>query len=122
MKKIVCPACGGETKRNGRTSSGRTRRRCKSCGASTTQSHDNTARLLKLFVEWLPSRLTQGELGMPARTSRFRAPWPTLPTCDEAHHVVYVDRLRMGRAAVLLIACTDDHVCFVKSLSTVSSS
>ena len=115
MKKIMCPACGGETKRNGRTSSGRTRWRCKSCGASTTQRYDDTAKLLKLFVGWLLSKRSQEELGMPARTfrqltSRFWSLWPVLPICDEVHHVVYMDGLWMGRAAVLLIACTDDHV------------
>jgi len=115
MKKMMCPACGGETKRNGQTSSGRTRWRCKSCGASTTQRYDDTAKLLKLFVGWLLSKSTQGELGMPARTfrhltSRFWSLWPILPICDEVHHVVYMDGLWMGRAAVLLIACTDDHV------------
>ena len=111
MKKITCPACGGETKRNGRTSSGRTRWRCKSCGASTTQSYDNTAKLLKLFVGWLLSKRSQEELDMPARTfrqltSRFWSLWPVLPICDEVHHVVYMDGLWIGRSAVLLIACT----------------
>ena len=115
MKKIICPACGGETKRNGHTSSGRTRWRCKSCGASTTQSYDNTAKLMKLFLGWLLSKHSQEELGMPAKTfrhltSRLWSLWPILPICDEVHHVVYMDGLWIGRRAVLLIACTDDFV------------
>lgn len=33
-----------------------------------------------------------------------------LPICDEVHHIVYMDGLWIGRSAVLLIACTDDHI------------
>ena len=100
---MKCPACGGETKRNGRTSSGRTRWRCKSCGASTTQRYDDTPKLLRLFLRWLLSKGSQEELGMPARTfrqltSRFWSLWPVLPICDEVHHVVYMDGLWLGRA------------------------
>ena len=64
MKKILCPACGGDTKRNGKTSSGATRWRCKACGASTTQRYDNEPKLLELFLRWLLSKKTQGEFGM----------------------------------------------------------
>ena len=63
MKKIMRPACGGETKRDGRT-----RWRCKSCGASTAQRYDDDAKLLKLSVRRLLSKRPQSELGMPART------------------------------------------------------
>ncbi len=70
MKKILCPACGGDTKRNGKTSSGATRWRCKACGASTTQRYDNEPKLLELFLRWLLSKKTQGEFGMPGRTFR----------------------------------------------------
>ena len=64
MKKILCPACGGDTKRNGKTSSGATRWRCKACGASTTQRYDNEPKLLELFLRWLLSKKTQGEFVM----------------------------------------------------------
>ncbi|MCR5583274.1 MAG: IS1249 family transposase [Eggerthellaceae bacterium] len=115
MKKMKCPACGGDTKRNGRTSSGRTRWRCKACGASTTQSYDTTPQDLSLFLDWLLGKRSQSEMGMPARTfrartSRFWSIWPVLPVCDEIHHVVYADGIWLGRSAVLLIARTDDHV------------
>lgn len=84
MKKILCPACGGETKRNGKTSSGATRWRCKSCGASTTQRYDNSSKLLKLFADWLLAKKTQSEMGMSARTfrrqtARFWKLWPLAP-------------------------------------------
>ena len=88
MKKILCPACGGDTKRNGKTSSGATRWRCKACGASTTQRYDNEPKLLELFLRWLLSKKTQGEFGMPGRTFRhltnkFWDLWPVAPVCDE---------------------------------------
>ena len=115
MKKILCPACGGETKRNGKTSSGATRWRCKSCGASTTQRYDNSSKLLKLFADWLLAKKTQSEMGMSARTfrrqtARFWKLWPLAPVCDEVHHVVFVDGIWLGREAVALIACTQEHV------------
>ena len=101
MKKILCPACGGDTKRNGKTSSGATRWRCKACGASTTQRYDNEPKLLELFLRWLLSKKTQGEFGMPGRTFRhltnkFWDLWPVAPVCDEVHHVVEVDGLGPG--------------------------
>ncbi|EFV32110.1 type-2 histone deacetylase 1, partial [Eggerthella sp. 1_3_56FAA] len=115
MKKILCPACGGDTKRNGKTSSGATRWRCKACGASTTQRYDNEPKLLELFLRWLLSKKTQGEFGMPGRTFRhltnkFWDLWPVAPVCDEVHHVVEVDGLWLGRDVVIMIACTEKHV------------
>lgn len=52
---------------------------------------------------------------MPARTfrqltSRFWNLWPISPVCDEIHHVVHVDGISIGSNAVVLIACTADHV------------
>lgn len=116
MKKMLCPACGGDMKRNGHNSSGRTRWRCKTCGASTTRTYDDTPKLLKEFLTWLLGKASQAELGMAARTfrrltTRFWKLWPILPVCDETHHVVYMDGLWIARnKAVLLIACTDEHV------------
>lgn len=115
MKKTKCSVCGGDTKRNGTTSSGRQRWRCKFCGASTTQKYNNEAKLLKQFLDWLLSKKTQAEMGIADRTFRhltaqFWDIWPVLPLCDEIHHVVYMDGLWLSRKAVLLIACTDEHV------------
>lgn len=115
MKTTKCPACGGDMKRNGKTSAGVTRWRCKSCGASTTQRYDRTPKALELFLAWLLSKRTQAEFDMPARTfryltSRFWGIWPVAPICDEVHHIVHVDGIWLGRAAVILIACTEDYV------------
>jgi transposase-like protein len=56
MKRIICPTCGGKTKRNGKTSSGAQRWRCTSCGASTTVRYDNTVKLFAIFLNWLLSK------------------------------------------------------------------
>lgn len=69
----MCPARGGETKRNGRT-----RWRCKSCGAFTAQRYDDDAKLLKLSVRRLLSKRPQSELSMPARTFWHLAERPKL--------------------------------------------
>lgn len=115
MKKIVCPACGGNTKRNGKTKAGTTRWRCMSCGASTTQRYDKNTKLLALFLKWLLSKRRQSEMGVPDRTFRhltsgFWSIWPIAPVCDEVHHVVHVDGIWLGRKAVILIAATKDCV------------
>lgn len=112
---MICPMCGGEMKRNGRNSSGRTRWRCKICGASTTQHYDSDSKLLKLFLNWLLSKSSQSELGMPPRTFRaltakFWRLWPILPICDEIHHVLFVDGLKIANRAHLLIASSNEYV------------
>ena len=115
MKTVKRPACGGKTKRNGKTKAGAQRWRCTSCGASTTQRYNNKASMLALFLDWLLSKRTQAQMGMPARTfrsltSEFWSLWPIAPACDEAHHVVHVDGIWLKRSCVVLIACTETHV------------
>lgn len=53
MKEKKCPSCGHPMKRNGKTSAGRQRWRCRSCGASSTHGNDTAARELKAFLSWL---------------------------------------------------------------------
>lgn len=115
MKTVKRPACGGKTKRNGKTEAGTQRWRCTSCGASTTQRYSNKASMPALFPDWLPSKRTQAQMGMPARTfrsltSEFWSLWPTAPVCDEIHHVIHVDGIRLKRSCAVLTACTERHV------------
>lgn len=115
MRTVMCPACGGKMKRNGKTGAGSQRWRCTSCGASTTQRYDTKAKLLALFLEWLLSKRTQAQMGVSARTfrrltSEFWSLWPMAPVCDEVHHVVHVDGIWLKRECVVLIACTGEHV------------
>lgn len=116
MPNPRCGVCGSKMLKNGFTKAGRQRWRCLSCGSSSTRRSDTAARWLKAFVSWLSGKSSQAELGIGARsfrrhTSRFWSLWPVLPVCDEVHHVVYMDGLWLVRSrAVILIACTDEHV------------
>lgn len=110
-----CGVCGAEMKKNGRTSAGTQRWRCKSCGSSASARNDTTSRWLRSFVSWLLGKLSQAELRANARTFRERTRrfwklWPIIPVCDEIHHVVYMDGIWLSRRCVVLIACTDEHV------------
>lgn len=60
----------------------------------------------------IPNPSSRCHLGRSEKkTSEFWDLNPILPICDEVHHVVYMDGLWISRGrAVLLIACTDDHV------------
>lgn len=49
MKSKSCPICGTPMKKNGFTSSGKQRWRCKNCGVSQTHSKDNASIRLKKF-------------------------------------------------------------------------
>ena len=104
-------------KRNGRTSSGRIRWRCRNagCGSSRTQSRDNSARDLRCGLDWLFSKQSQAGHRLPARTLRRRCElmwslWPPVPLVDEVHHVVHVDGIHLHRDAVVLIAVAGGHV------------
>ena len=115
MRTVRCPACGGKTKRNGKTKAGAQRWRCTSCGASTTQRHNSKASMPALFLDWLLSKRAQAQMGMPARTfrslaSEFWSLWPTAPPCGEVPRVVHVDGIWLKRSCVVLIACTEGHV------------
>ena len=116
MTTPKCGICGGKMMKNGFTGAGRQRRRCPSCGSSSTRRNDTASRTLRAFIGWLLGKLAQRDLKMPARTfraktSRFWELWPVLPICDEVHHVVYMDGIWLSRGkAVILIACTDEHV------------
>jgi hypothetical protein len=102
-------------KGHGKTASGARRWQCMSCKATSTHAVDNSAKTPKQFVSWILSKKTQAEMGSSARTfrrstARFWEIWPVAPVCDEVHHVVHVDGIRLGRRAVILIACTNSHV------------
>ena len=68
----ICSACGSTMKRNGHTSSGATRWRCKGCGASLTHRIDNAAKRLAEFLDWLMGKGAQADLPGEGRTFRRR--------------------------------------------------
>ena len=115
MNMMKCPACNTPLKRNGKTSSGSQRWRCKECGRSKVGKIDNSAKELNRFLSWLLSRQRQKDMPGAGRTFRRHAAkfwclWPFSPIVNEVHDVVFVDGIHLGRKAVVLIACTRQHV------------
>lgn len=115
MNNKICPSCGKAMKRNGRTSAGTQRWRCRECGASATHGNDVSGRELAAFVRWLLSKDTQQSMPGAGRTFRRKAErfwriWPMPDVVDEVHRVVYVDGIYLDRGLCVLIACTEDHV------------
>ena len=114
MNNPKCGACDAAMRRNGKTSSGAQRWRCKSCGASTTHRIDRSAKELAAFLRWLFSNRRQEDFGRSSRTFRRKAAkfwgiWP-LPSCTgEVHDVVFLDGIWVS-GLVVLIACTREHV------------
>lgn len=115
MKAHACPLCGARMKRNGKTSAGRTRWRCTSCGSSAVRRIDNAAKLLDLFLSWLLTRERQADMPGGGRTfrrktARFWEIWPMPPKVEAPRRVVYVDGIHLGRKAVVLIASDGERV------------
>ena len=108
MDNPICSACGSTMKRNGHTSSGATRWRCKGCGASLTHRIDNAAKRLAEFLDWLMGKGAQADLPgegrtFRRRTSEFWSIWPIAPYTGEVFDVVFLDGLWVGRDAVVLM-------------------
>lgn len=115
MKTKKCPSCGADMKRNGKTSSGRQRWRCKACGASATHVREDPSSDLARFLSWLLSK--QRQIDMPGQgrsfrrqASRFWRLWPLPEVVDEIHRVIYVDGIYVARNVAILIACSDEYV------------
>ena len=89
-------------KRNGATSTGRTRWRCTSCGASSVRRIDSAAKLQDALLDWLLTRGRKADMPGGGRTfrrraSRFWAILPMSPKVEEPRGVVYVDGIHLGR-------------------------
>lgn len=116
MDNPKCEACGSTMKRNGRTSAGAQRWRCKACGASSTHRVDNTAKQLKAFLAWLFGKHTISEAApcskatFERRAERFWRLWPLPRYTGEVCDVVFVDGIYITRKLVVLIACTKERV------------
>lgn len=114
MNNPKCDVCGGKTKKNGFTKTGKQRWRCTNCGASFVRHIDSAAKLLGLFLRWLFSRATQAEMGYSKATfkrltSQFWEIWPVAPFTGEIHDVIFLDGIWIG-GVVVLIASTDKYV------------
>lgn len=101
--------------KNGKTKAGHQRWKCKPCNVTKTNPINKDAKYLEAFLKWLMSRERQSDMPGQGRTFRNRAArfwkiWALPPLIDEMHRVVYVDGIHLGRKAVVLIACSDEHV------------
>ena len=113
----VCGVCGSKLVKNGATSAGRTRWRCTTCGASSTQARpDITAKAeLRAFLAWLLEGTRPAQLAGSPRTFRRDTAWcwridvppPPPPTC--APDVVILDGTYF-QSWCLLIATDGTHV------------
>lgn len=102
-------------RRNGSTSSGRQRWRCTACGASSVRKIDSRAKDLRYFLGWLLSKDSIADKKASRstfwrRTSWAWEIWPIAPCTGEVLDVVFLDGIWLGHAAVVLIACSRDHV------------
>ena len=70
-----CPVCAGQMKKNGTTSKGTTRWRCKdpNCGSSTTRTRTDLTQAcdFKAFISYVTSTVTLSELAGQQRVSRW---------------------------------------------------
>lgn len=115
MGNPKCGACGAAMVRNGRTSAGTQRWRCRACGASGVRRIDRRAKELRAFLGWLLSKDSVAELGVSRstfwrRTSWAWRIWPIAPATGEVHDVVFLDGIWLRREAVVLIAVADGEV------------
>ena len=115
MKHVICPICKGESVRNGRNKSGSQRWICRTCSITFTPKIDNSAKQLKVFLNWLFGKKTQKEMPGEGRTFRrktveFWNVWPMPPLIETKSDVLFVDGIYLGRKACILICCDEKYV------------
>ena len=113
-----CGVCASKLVKNGSTSAGRTRWRCRSCGASATQQRaDISLRATVMrFVAWLLGKQSQADTGgRTDRTFRRHIAWcwgipvPQPAVTGEIYRQIIVDGTYFATWCVL-IAHNGSHV------------
>ena len=111
-----CGVCENRLVKNGKTSAGRTRWRCKLCGASTTRTRTDITRKAEFtsFIDWLTSTRSRGDFATSARTFNRHTQWcwnvaPTVSPTGEIHDQIMLDGTYFNGWCVL-IAHTGEHV------------
>lgn len=97
-------------KKNGFTSAGKVRWRCRDCGASESRSRPDTARKAEFawFLDWLMSREPQAAAApVSARTLRRRTDWcwrvePVIPRTGEAYPWLQLDGIYLDTWCCLI--------------------
>lgn len=115
--------CGGDMKRNGTTSNGTTRWRCKICGASLTEQRSDitNAALFRAFIQHLTAGTSlaaiAGNMSCSTRTlqRKFDAFWlvdvpdPTIGHTGRVYDQIFIDGTYTA-GGCLIVAATLDHV------------
>ena len=98
-------------KKNGKTSAGRTRWRCKDPGRGSplSRGYDRRAADPETSPRRLSSKQSRAEHAIPARTPRRMNEsswglWPPVPLVGEVYGVAHLDGVRLHRDAVVLMA------------------
>lgn len=115
--------CGGEMKRNGTTSKGTTRWRCKQCGASSVKRRNDitNAAVFTQFIEHCTTAIPLDDLakrnGVSRATMKRRFKWCWLvdvPDPTAGHHKRIYDQVFLDgtytAGGCLIVAATIDHV------------
>ena len=115
MKHVICPVCSNVCIKYGKNKSGTQIWRCKECILILTPKIDNSAKQLKIFLNWLFNKKTQREMPGGGRTFRrktaeFWNVWPLPPIVESNSEVLYVDVIYLGRKACILVCCDDKFV------------
>lgn len=115
MNNPRCMLCGAKMRKNGSTSAGRQRWRCMTCGSSAVRKIDSRAKDLAYFLRWLFSKDSIADKKASRttfwrRTSWVWSLWPIAPCTGEVSDVVFLDGIWLKRDAVVLIACSKEHI------------
>ena len=107
----ICASCGGALKKNGKTTAGTIRFRCKECGASTTNRRPSRRQAwwAQSWIAWLLCRTSIEQLHVSMRsfqrhTTRF---WDTSPAPvfdGVVRDVLVIDATRIGAAMCHIVA------------------
>ena len=102
--------------RTEKTSAGRTRWRCKNCGASSTQTRETATRKaqFRMFQKWLESNQPRQDFSTSTRSFTRHTQWcwnvaPSVVPTGEIHHQIMLDGTYFNGWCVL-IAHTGTHV------------
>lgn len=115
MRRPTCPSCHRPLTKNGSTTAGTTRWRCRPCSYTTSYHQTKKYKQFRAFISWICGTQSVLENAQSPRSFRRNTAWcwqiwPVCPHVDERYPVVFIDGIYLGRKAVILIASTREHV------------
>lgn len=114
MYKRMCPLCGKSMTKNGFTSKGSQRWRCRECSYSSTMKYRCVEKDFRRFYDYLTKKQTQSEMCGAGRQFRrdatqFWDVWPVSAYTERQYRAIYCDGTYLAENVVLLIAVADTH-------------